>query len=485
MRNALYTLAVILSAVVCSTPALADVKIKAKQTMGGQSYENTTYIKGKRQRSESMNGMMINLTQCDLRRGVQLNSQSKTYVVNAFNDGTQPAAKSTAVVDKNGVVQAGGRVTTTVTTKDTGERKQMFGFTAKHLIITMETVSSPDSCNKMNTKMQTDGWYIDAEFVLDCDYGYQGYNGYNSKSGGCKDKYEMKTIGTAKRGYPVYEKMTMFDESGKETYSMVNEVVELSKATLEATLFDIPADYREVQDASQMYASASTSSSTSMSSSSSSSNYSSANSGVAQSIRTAAQNSNGNAGSSVGDKQAGVVRIGLATVKTGAVGDGITASELSAAVQNTLQSYLKLPNVEVVTLDAKLASAITAEAQQKECDYVIYANVSHKKGGGGGFGGMFGQALGSAIGRTGIGATGSTVGNVAGQVATNAIVSATTVSSSMKSKDEITLDLKLNKADGSAALAKIYKAKAKSNGDDIISQVIEQAAQEIVNVLGK
>jgi hypothetical protein len=55
----------------------------------------------------------------------------------------------------------------------------------------------------------------------------------------------------------------------------------------------------------------------------------------------------------------------------------------------------------------------------------------------------------------------------------------------MKSKDEITLDLKLNKADGGAALAKVYKAKAKSNGDDIISQVIEQAAQEIVNVLGK
>ena len=37
---------------------------------------------------------------------------------------------------------AGGKVTTTITTKDTGERKQMFGFTAKHLIITMETVGA-------------------------------------------------------------------------------------------------------------------------------------------------------------------------------------------------------------------------------------------------------------------------------------------------------------------------------------------------------
>jgi hypothetical protein len=484
MKNGLYTLAIVITGLICSTSSMADVKIKSRQTMSGQSYDNTTYIKGKRQRSESMNGMMINITQCDLRRGVQLNSQTKTYMVNPFNDGSQPAAKSTAVVDKNGVVQAGGQVTTTVTTKDTGERKQMFGFTARHLIITMETVSSPDACNKTNTKMQMDGWYIDAEFVLDCDFGYQNYNNYSAKSGGCRDRYEMKTIGTAKRGYPVYEKMTMFDESGKETYSMVNEVVELSKATLEASLFDVPADYREVKNAGEMYATASTDSS-SMSSSTRNSSSMPAGSGVAQAIRSSAQETPSNASSEAAPKQAGVVRIGLAGVKTGAVGDGITASDLAAAVQNSLVSYLKVPNVEVVLIDAKLTSAIAAEAQQKECDYVIHANVSHKKGGGGGFGGMFGQALGSAIGRTGIGHTGSTAGNIAGQVATNAVVSATTVSAGMKSKDEITLDLKLNKIDGTAALAKVYKAKAKSNGDDIISQIVEQAAQGIVDVLGK
>src|SRR5215203_7199049 len=265
MKNGLFSIAILISTIILSTSVFADVKIKSKQTMSGQSYDNTTYIKGKRQRSEAMNGMVINLTQCDLRRGIQLNSQTKTYMVNAFGETTQPAAKATAAVDANGVVQAGGRVTTTYTIKDTGERKQMFGFTARHLVITMDMFSSPEACNKVNTKMQTDGWYIDAEFVLDCDYGYQGYNGNSGRSGGCKDKYEMKTVGTAKRGYPVYEKMTMFDESGKETMSMVNEVVELSKATLEQALFEVPADYREVSDASQMYASASTTaSSTSM-----------------------------------------------------------------------------------------------------------------------------------------------------------------------------------------------------------------------------
>jgi hypothetical protein len=372
-------------------------------------------------------------------------------------------------------------VTTTIAIKDTGERKQMFGFTARHLIITMETISSPDACNKTNTKMQTDGWYIDAEFVLDCDYAQQNYRNYGSKNGGCRDKYEMKTVGTAKRGYPVFEKMTMFDEAGKETFSMVSEVVELSKATLDASLFEVPADYREVDDAAAMYASASTTDPVAGPIASNGS----ATSGVTQSVRTATQPAELPASAHREAKRPGTIRIGLAGVKTGAVGDGIAARDLAAAIENTLTAFLKVPDVEVVRLDAKLASAVAAEARAAECDYVIHATVSHKKGGGGGFGGTFGQALGSAIGRTGIGHTGSTAGNIAGQVATNAVVSATTVSSGMRSKDEIALDLKVDARDGAPALAKSYKVKAKSNGDDIISQIVEQAAQGIVAILGK
>lgn len=192
------------------------------------------------------------------------------------------------------------------------------------------------------------------------------------------------------------------------------------------------------------------------------------------------ENSNG---SEVGAKKAGVIRIGIADVKTGAVGQGLNAGDLAAAVRSTFVQYLKVQNLEIVTLDAKLASVIDTEAKQKECDYVLYSNVSHKKDGG--FGSMFGSTLGMAVGNVGIGHTGSTVGNVAGQIATQAIVSAATVSSNVRSKDEITLDVRLNKIDGTQAFAKVYKAKAKSNGDDIVSNAIEQAAQAIVSAVGR
>jgi hypothetical protein len=179
-------------------------------------------------------------------------------------------------------------------------------------------------------------------------------------------------------------------------------------------------------------------------------------------------------------KKQGVVRLGLVAVKTGNVGEGLSARDLATAVQNSLTEHLKAPNLEVIALEAKLASTIEAEAKEKQCDLVIYTNVSHKKGGGG-FGSMFGSSGASIIGNSiGYGAGNGAV--VAAQVTTKAVMAAT-MSENIKAKDELTLDLKLQAPDSAApTLAKQYKQKAKSAGEDIISPVIEQAAQAIVDV---
>ena len=474
MKNNLYKYAILLVSLVLTQTAFADVKIKTRQTASGQSSEYTTFIKGKRQRTERAmgEGQLINLTQCDLRRGVQLNSQTKTYLVNSFVEPATTAQTSTVAgkTKTDNVVRVGGTVTSTITVKDTGERKQMFGFTARHLIITMQTVSSPDACNKNDSKMEMDGWYIDAEFYLDCEQNYASSNYVNSNKGGCQDKYQVKTIGTAKRGYPLYEKMTLFGEDGKELMTSVNEVVELSKAVLDAALFDVPQGYREVKDAAQLYNFASNSETENPNSGKLSG---STNSGMKLPAQSKSEVS-----STLGAKQPGVIRIGI-SVKTGSVGENFTSAELTAAVQNTLGEHLKGTKIELIPLEAKLSGVIEGEAKKKECDYVLYANVSHKKGGGG-FGGMFGSVIAPAIGSVGLGHTGSTAGNVAAQVATHAVVSAGTVAANVKSKDEITLDVKLNQTTGTAVLTKQYKNKAKSNGQDIISPLIQQLAMAIV-----
>jgi hypothetical protein len=226
----------------------ADVKIKSRQTMQGQSYEGATYIKGKRQRTESMGGQSVTIQQCDLRRDIQIMPQMRAYTVTPYDAGAAaantPASSTGRAVERT----QGGLVTSVITTKDTGERKQMFGYTARHLIITIETKSSPDSCNPADTKMETDGWYIDAAFQLECDAERASRYYSPRQAGGCRDRYETKQVGTAKRGFPLWEKMTMFGTDGRESFSMVNEVVELSQATLDASLFEPPADFREVKD---------------------------------------------------------------------------------------------------------------------------------------------------------------------------------------------------------------------------------------------
>lgn len=229
--------------------ASADTKVKSRQTSGGQTYENTSYIKGKRQRTETNNGQMILVQQCDLRRNIQIMPQAQAYIIQPYDDGANATSPGTGRTNAQPAeTTKGGVITSTVTTKDTGERKQMFGYTARRIITTMETQSSPDACSQMNSKMQIDGWYIDAAFALDCDSGVS-YRQYTPpQSGGCQDRFVTKQAGAAKRGYPVWEKTTMFDANGAESFSTINEVLEFSHATFEASLFDVPAGYREVKD---------------------------------------------------------------------------------------------------------------------------------------------------------------------------------------------------------------------------------------------
>ena len=257
LKNRMLRIAISIGFLLTTTGiASADTKVKSRQTSGGQTYENTSYIKGKRQRSETNNGQMVVLQQCDLRRNVQIMPAAKAYVVQSYDEPTTSTAANTT--SQPSATKKGGVVTSTVTTRDTGERKQMFGYTARHIVTTMVMTSSPDACSPVNNKMEIDGWYIDAAFALDCDSA-QAYKSYRPQTGGgCQDRYETKQVGLAKKGFPAWEKTTMFGPNGAESFSTVNEVIELSQATLDQSLFELPEGYREVKDFASAFSSPST-----------------------------------------------------------------------------------------------------------------------------------------------------------------------------------------------------------------------------------
>ena len=122
-----------------SAPAQNDLKITYRTTTSGHSMENTTMLKGARERTEMKLGMgrdIINVTQCDLKRTLQISDSAKKYVITPMDAGdatARPAATSSQVSEPSRPSYKGGVITYTITSVDTGERKEMFGFQARHV----------------------------------------------------------------------------------------------------------------------------------------------------------------------------------------------------------------------------------------------------------------------------------------------------------------------------------------------------------------
>src|SRR5207253_4255051 len=159
-------------------------------------------IKGRRERSVSdaagggMDTSRVSITQCDLRRTIQINESARKYLIMPMDsDDASTPSSSISGGPTGGQTRAGGVVTMTMNTIDTGERKEMFGFTARHLRRTMTSVSSPDACNQQQMRMETDGWYINLEYGLNCGSSRPAQMGRMAAASGCQDRYQYKHVG--------------------------------------------------------------------------------------------------------------------------------------------------------------------------------------------------------------------------------------------------------------------------------------------------
>jgi hypothetical protein len=139
---------------------------------------------------------------------------------------------------------------------DTGERKKMYGVTARHVWTTQKIKPSADACMKDSMLIKTDGWYIDLpEFI--CPVRQTAvYAGGSTVAGGCRDKYITKQTGKGKLGFPLIEKRTMIMGDGKaqsNTFETDLETIEFSTAKLDSLLFEIPAGYVLAKDINELY----------------------------------------------------------------------------------------------------------------------------------------------------------------------------------------------------------------------------------------
>ncbi len=353
-----------------TTPAGAQVqqyKLRQNSEMMGMKTESTIYVKGSRKRTEpgAVMGMapIITIEQCDLQRTIHISDKKKMYYIEPFakeeeevideDVKTAPVKKTVPVVKDTVKTKKGGTIYMWYSIIDTGERKKMYGFTARHIWTTMKMKPSEDACYmKDSMVIKTDGWYIDLP-QFNCPVRYKPTNTQATGSyqkPDCQDKYVTRRSGRGKLGFPLEEKRTMIMGGTKTTEFETNMgTIELISGKQDSMLFEIPPGYAQAASLDELQEKFN----------------------AADMIKEYQKNMDkgvDNMPVVTGEKKTGVIRIGVYEPKGE---DQVTPA--------TLQQYL-VGSVNGGNIEA-IAVANEEEARNKKCDYVLNTDFTRFKSG--------------------------------------------------------------------------------------------------------
>ena len=164
------------------------IKMTMRFSQSGNSSEQTVYISGDRKRMEFRNSegrkkqdgplqlsygpRLVAITRCDLGQMFELSLDASEYTSAPYPP--RPLTK--------GQIEARGLQVTPptsekptlrleVSTTDTGERKEMFGHIARHVVTTRKEIPLEGSMTEPQESV-TDAWYIDLNQRLSCDHNW-------------------------------------------------------------------------------------------------------------------------------------------------------------------------------------------------------------------------------------------------------------------------------------------------------------------------
>jgi hypothetical protein len=156
------------------------------------------------------------------------------------------------------------------------------------------------------------------------------------------------------------------------------------------------------------------------------------------------------------------------------------ATDVGSFLRDVFASYLTGPSVQVVPLHARLASQAMEEAAQRHCSHVLMVTLSRKRGGG--VGRVVGQAAGTASWHIpGGGSVGSAVVRGAAIGTAQAVAALAT---STRTNDDMQMEYRVSSPTGTIELGPTReKLKAKVDGEDLLTPLVEKAAATIVGTL--
>ncbi len=162
------------------------------------------------------------------------------------------------------------------------------------------------------------------------------------------------------------------------------------------------------------------------------------------------------------------------------VASGNTTQAVTA-VGETFTSFLTGPSLGVTPLTARLESQAREEARAAGCPHLLFTTLKHvhKRSGGG----VLGRVAAGAV-ETGAWMATGTANSAAVRAATGTAVgslgvTAREMAASVKVKDELTLAYRLEAADGRVLAENREKRKASSDGEDLLTPLVEHAAKTI------
>lgn len=241
-------------------PATAqDLRIETRLTTDLPNSSTATEIvsiKGARQRRErivewpphvaEIGAKRVRLSptivQCDKKRTLFLNDDARIYGSVPIEDRSEHLRRM-----RRAVRLAPPRppttkddLTITIDSVDTGERRKVGSYIARHVVTTTKTEYG-SSARAQTSTVEQDGWYIDLP-SFDCESSSDRRQaepvliGFASSAG--VGQVHVKHLGTAPRGHPLEE--TRRTAGGSERI----ELIQFSETPLDPSLFDIPAGYR-------------------------------------------------------------------------------------------------------------------------------------------------------------------------------------------------------------------------------------------------
>jgi len=229
-------------------PTSPDLTIRLRSQSSGAAQSTVTIrLKGARQVRERTtefpggSSSIAMIGQCDHHRMMLLSSEHKTYAYMPIAPGAPASTARLAVVTSSHAPPA--REEILVDAVDTGERRQLGGLTARHIVTTTKTTNGAEIPGTVRTRVQ-DGWYVDLP-PLNCIERTGDAVSYSLVSGGIGGVVpappHVTMRGRAKPGVALIETDRTTGPEG--TWEQTTELVEISSAPLDPALFDVPAGY--------------------------------------------------------------------------------------------------------------------------------------------------------------------------------------------------------------------------------------------------